>query len=368
MLIRKGNRISIVTLFKDELLTLLNSLDWYVWMKQVRDLSDSTIKVFMKAMERFWIWSLYNPIEISEAFHVYQAKYRADLRNGYEISITNKDEEFDYEIKFIVSKSQPLSKSTINKEIAGINSYFYFVDESKLIEDNRFVNLLYERHKSANGFLAGIQIKKSSLVLEAFGKKIKYLPPYKLPRNRDAVKYFPLNLFDELLTIAKPRERLIYLLCGVCSARIGQALNLTLYDIDYDKKDVWLLDPKGDSLDVYGNKRRVWLKEEYTIDMLDPNEIHNTDDLQFKYPIPLHHSPLFWLNEKKYKELFFSTLKEYTQSKTFVTESTRFPSHPFMFVTSTGKRVHQKDTLTRFKTNLRKLSQKFPEYKKNLMG
>ena len=60
----------------------------------------------------------------------------------------------------------------------------------------------------------------------------------------------------------KAREKLIYMLCGICSARIGQALNLTLYDIDYSNKDVWLLKPNSDYIDMYGNTRRVWLKEE----------------------------------------------------------------------------------------------------------
>ncbi len=61
---------------------------------------------------------------------------------------------------------------------------------------------------------------------------------------------------------------MIYLICGACGARIGQALNLTLYDIDYEKLEIWLLDPKSDEKDIYGNKRREWLKKEYNIDML----------------------------------------------------------------------------------------------------
>ncbi len=365
MLIPIGDKVSIATMFNGELVTLMNSEDWYVWMKTIRDLSDNTISIFMRAMDRFWIWSLYHPIEVKEGFALYQGRYRDMLRSGYEITIRYKDEAFDDEVEFVVAKCDPLKKITINKEIAGINSYFYFNEESKLIDDHRFINYLYEKHRSAKGFLAGVEIKKSSLALEAFGKRVKYLPPYKVAKNRENIKYFPLELYDELLSIAQPRDRLIYLLCGACSARIGQALNLTMYDIDYDRQEVWLIDPKLEAPDIYGNRRSVWLKEEYGIDMQKANE-HNTPDLQFKYPIPRYHEPLYWLNEEKYKKLFFETLVEYKKSKYFVSEFARHPQHPFLFVTKTGKRVHARDTLSRFKSNIRKLVQKHPEYKEKL--
>lgn len=361
MLIKKGKSVSIATLFDNELVTLIDSEDWYVWMKSTRDLSDNTIRVFMKAMERFWIWSLYNPIQSKELFHMYQARYRESLRHGYIITLECYDEAFGDSISYSICESKPLQKTTINKELAGINSYFYFVDESELLDDHRFINHLYEKHRQAKSFLSSIQIKKSKLALEAFGKKVRYLPPYKVSKNKHKIKYFPLELFDELLTIAHPRDSLIYLLCGACSARIGQALNLTLYDLDYNKKDIWLLDPKNDYTDISGNKRRIWLRDEYGIDMYEDGE-HNTQDLQFKYPIPLHHEPLFWINEEKYKSLFFTTLVNYTSLPSYLSEYARFPRHPFLFITKTGKRVHARDTLSRFKTNLRKLSQKNIDY------
>jgi len=362
MLVNIGNATSITTMFDGKLTTLPDSEDWSIWLKNTRNLTDSSIRVFMKAMERFWVWALHNPIGTRETFPAYQARYRNDLRRGYEISKESYSEEFEDSVKITISKCDPLEKSTINKEIAGINSYFYFVEESELIEDHRFVNYLYEKHRSEKSFLSGIQIKKSNLAIEAFGKKITYLPPYKISKNRQRVKYFPLELFDELLDMAKPRERLIYLLCGACSARIGQALNLTLYDIDYEKEEVWLIDPKSDYDDIYGNKRREWLKNEYEIDMFEENP-HNTPDLQFKYPIPFFHEPIYWLAEDKYRKLFFDTLTEYTKSQQYQSEYARYPRHPFLFVTKTGKRVHARETLSRFKALLRKLSIRHPDYK-----
>jgi len=193
----------------------------------------------------------------------------------------------------------------------------------------------------------------------------KYVRPLRTPDTKAQEPYFPIGAFDRLLEIAKPRERLIYILCGAASARIGQALNLTLYDIDYDKQEVWLIDPKSDDRnDIYGNKRRIWLNEEYGIDILKSDCEHNTPDLQFKYSIPLYHEPLFFLNKEKYIPLFFETLDEYMHSKTFLPESARYPKHPFLFVTATGKRIHQRETLARFKRHLLILKQE--EYIQNV--
>jgi len=356
MIVKKADSYIISTLFNNEVVTLVDSDEWSIWMKQVRDLSDNTIRTFLKSMERFWEWSLYNPIGLQESFASYQARYRNQLRSGFEITVREESEWDADGIEVTVLESAPLGKTTINKEIAGINSYFYFTEESELIEDHRFINQLHERHKAARSFLAGVQIKKSPLALEVSGSKLKYLPPYKVPKNRQRIKYFPVELFDELLEISKPREKLLYLLCGACSARIGQALNLTLYDIDYDRQEVWLIDPKSDEIDINGNKRRAWLKEEYDIDMMLDNE-HNTPDLQFKYPIPLRHEPLYWLSDK-YRDMFFDAINQYMKSKTYVSEFARYPRHPFFFTTSTGKRVHSRDALTRLKSALRKLYQK----------
>jgi integrase len=304
MLVKTNKGILITTLFNKETITLNDSLEWSIWLKRVRDVSSNTIDSFMKSMNRFWIWSLYNPVESNERFPSYQARYREALRNGFEIKQNIFDEDLNDYIETIILISKPLEKITINKESSGINSYFYFTEEHDLLYDHRFINHLYEKQKSAKSFLSSIEIKSSNLALKAFGTNLKYLPSYRIPKRKQDIKYFPLELFDDLLEISKPREKLIYLLCGACSARIGQALNLTLYDIDYDKEEVWLISPKSNEKDIYGNKRMIWLKNEYGINMLE-NNIHNTSDLQFKYPIPTTKTSLFWINEDKYKTLFF---------------------------------------------------------------
>ena len=168
MLVKTKKGITICTLFDNETITLDDSLEWSIWLKNVRDLSTSTINSFMKSMERFWIWSLYNPVEFNERFPSYQARYREALRSGFEIIRSIEDNELDEPIEINILNSSPLQKITINKELAGINSYFYFTQEHELLYDHRFINYLYERQKRAKSFLSSIDIKPSRLAEKAF--------------------------------------------------------------------------------------------------------------------------------------------------------------------------------------------------------
>ena len=356
MLIRENGGMAICTRLDDKTIELNGSLEWTVWMKRVRNLSDNTIRTFASSMDRFWQWSLANPVGKNENFTLYLARYREDLREGFVLEEVQEDERFSDPVKVPVLVSRPMTRKTVNREMAGIRSFFTFSEEDDLLYDHRYINYLYERHKSRRSRLAGMQVRKGRLALEHSGARRPFLAPYRTPKSSADVRYFPPGLFDELLKIAEPRERLIYLLCGACSARIGQALNLTLYDIDYEKRAVWLLDPKGDEYPgihwVRAVPRKRWLREEYGID-IEGGNMHNVPDLQFKYPIPLDPEALYWIDEEKYRALFFETLPEYLHSKTFLSESLRHPRHPFLFVTRNGKRVRARETLFRFKRHLR---------------
>jgi len=150
----------------------------------------------------------------------------------------------------------------------------------------------------------------------------------------------------------------LYLLCGAASARVGQALSLTKFDVDMQNKKVYLVDPRtnrvpfdqyGDAL--FGQKpRKELLAADYGIDF----RAGKYKNIQFKYPIPFSNGPLFWINEDKYKTLFFETLQEYQKSNTYMPEMIRHPRHPFLFTTQSGKRVHARETLSRLKSSIRK--------------
>ena len=352
MKINIGNDYTLVFLYNNEMIELYQSKEWSYWMSNLQNLASNTITSYMKSMERFWIWSLYNNIKDNEAFPFYQARFREELRVGFQI-----EEEViidNQKILIEIYSSNPMEKITINKEFVGIESYFFFIGDINLMEDNNSINRAYEKRKAQYSFLSSVNMKKSQINYELTASKRKFLKPYKnkVGNSRTRKSFFP-ELFDELLNFSQPRERLIFLLCGACSARIGQVLNLTIYDIDYNKQEVWLLDPKNDDKDIYGNGRREWLQENYNID-IRYDKPHNASDLQFKYPIPYEYEPLHWINPK-YRTIFFSTLAEYVNSRYYLPEASRLPRHPFFFVTQNGKRLRSREVSKSFKNILKKL-------------
>lgn len=352
MKINIGNDFTIAFLYNNEVVELYKAKEWSYWMENLQNLALNTINSYLTSMERFWIWSLFNNLEDNEAFPFYQARYRKELRLGFEI----QEEVSINKRKILITtySSKPMGMNTINKEFAGIKSYFFFIGDVNLMQDGSTVNRAYENRKAQYSFLSSVNMKKSKINYELTSAKREFLKPYKKKvRSSEKIKNFPSHLFDKLLKLSKPRERLIYLLCGACSARIGQALNLTIYDLDYDRYEVWLLDPKSDDKDLYGNKRNLWLKESYNID-IKYNFPHNSPDLQFKYPIPLEYEPLHWINPK-YKNIFFSTLSEYVNSSRYLAESSRIPKHPFLFVTKSGNRLRAREVNKSFKKALERL-------------
>lgn len=352
MKINIANDSTIAFLYKDEVIELYQSKEWSYWMRNLQNLTLNTIESYLKSMERFWIWSLYHNTNDNEALPYYLARYRNELKKGFEIMeeirINNQ------KILISIYSSRQMESNTIIKEFAGIKSYLFFIEDLNLMKDNSSINKSYEKRKAQYSFLSSVNMKKSQINYELTAIKREFLKPYKKRiRSRGSLKSFPPKLFDKLLDISQPRERLIFLLCGACSARIGQALNLTIYDLGYDKQEVWLIDPKSEDKDIYGNKRSKWLYENYNIN-IQHKKPHNSPDLQFKYPIPYEYEPLHWINPK-YTILFFSTLVEYINSSFYLPEAARTPRHPFLFVTKTGNRLRSREVNSTFKRMLKKL-------------
>jgi len=157
-----GDGITICTILNGESKTLENSQDWSVWMKKVQNLSIGTIRSFTKSMERFWLWSLFNPVEEEESFTFYLARFREDLLNGFVLEETIKDKWDDSPIVVPLLVSRPLQKQTVNKVMAGIRSYFYYNELENLLDDQRFINHLYEYHKSKRGRLNSMDVRKGN--------------------------------------------------------------------------------------------------------------------------------------------------------------------------------------------------------------
>lgn len=342
--------------FNGKVVKLFNSLEWTIWLATIRNCSASTINMYARTMERFWVWSLYNKPKEDESFAFYLARYREALLHGYEITETVFDTYLDQEVWITVIDEKPKTKQTVNKNLAGIKSYLHYLDDSELVENKNIVDIFYENKQSKKGALGALDIKKSSSYLEIFGKRQSIIKPYKVTaKSSKTIKAFPLRSFNALLEIAEPREKLLYLLMGACSARIGQAINLTLYDIDFEQEEVWLLDPSSDYIDIYGNYRKQWLFQKYGIDTNTDKE-HNDLTLKFKYPIPLKHEPLYWINDK-YKRIFFENIPLYLQDKNYIKEQLRDKPHPFFFITKSGRRLMPRSVSETFKRHIRKLNE-----------
>jgi len=336
---------------------------YYNYLKKVKRNKLLTIKNKLDSLYHFWLWSLCNEAEDDEDIQLYFARYLLALESGFQIRHTTHIDELNEDIDYIIYESKPKQSSTIEKEKRAVESFFKYMSTFKSVDYNLEKNFLAYRKQAKHNKGSSYGLQMSKYMQEILLDNESILQSHSNPVKGD-IKAFPFQLFDELLEVANPRERLIYLLCGACSARVGQALNLTFYDLDYASKNVWLIDPlSNDQLGVHGIRRKYFLKEEYNIN-IDTDKEHNK--FGFKYPIPTNYkqrAPLFWLNEN-YKILFFNTLVAYNP----VPESLRKPRHPFFFVRSTGKRITKDEVHKTFKKHLKALQEIHPEFKYKLDG
>jgi len=247
---------------------------------------------------------------------------------------------------------------SFNSYEAAIYSFFGVnnSDEKKSLYTNT-KNIAFAKYIEQYGKLSSLNIKMSK---EDIPEK-KRQAASNNSSNPNAPIAFPMELFNDLIEIASPQDKLIYLLCGGTSARIGQALNLTLYDVNFDLMQVRLIDPRSNVVDDYGNRRKSWLSEKYGIDIVN-HPLHSADDLQFKYRIPRTHTYLFWFNEDLYKHLFFNELSKYLGNE-YIQESDRKEKHPFFFTTKSSKRYRADYINQHFHEHCKILSEKYPKYR-----
>lgn len=283
--------------------TLEGFSKYYKYLKVVRRNKYSTIISRLRAVYHFWLWTLCTPADTDEDLQLYFARYLVALEKGFVINSVTFLKEFNEEQEYIVFESKPKLLATIEKEKGSIEVFLKYI---KSLDAEKYAlekNFLRYAHQAANNKGAGYGLRMSKYMQRLMLNEVSILPSV---QNRviGDIKAFPYNLFDTLLDIAEPREKLFYLLCGACSARRTQALNLTLYDIDYTSKNVWLIDPRSnDQLGFDGRGRKSFLWEEYGIDAA-VHSPHNR--FGFKAPIPKNFKermPLLWLHDG-YKRLF----------------------------------------------------------------
>ncbi len=358
------NKIAYASIVIDNNIINLYGLNkYYKYLRLVKRNSLLTIKNKLDSLYHFWLWSLSSQVDKDEDLQLYFARYLLVLENGFKVSTITYNDTFNENIEYTLFESKPKQSSTIEKEKRAIEFFLKYMGTFKSQDYKLEKNFLaYSKQSQYNkGSSYGLKMSKymQSILLD----NISILPDKQHSIKGD-IKAFPFHIFDELLKLAKPRERLLYILYGACAARLNQALNLTFYDLDYSSKNVWLIDPKSnDQLGYQGIGRKYFLKNEYAINIeIDRN--HNK--FNFKYPIPTNYksrTPLMWLNSN-YRLLFFNTLVEYSP----VPESIRKPRHPFFFVRRTGKRLSSDEVYKSFKRHLKILEKKYPKYAYKLQG
>jgi len=221
-----------------------------------------------------------------------------------------------------------------------------------------------EKHGKGHGYgLKSRGIMRSSLlervtVFTDLARSKKYR--HKAKQNINDSQAISIEAFDELLKDAKnPRDRLIYLLCGACSARRSQALNLTRYDIDLVNKKVYLPDPLSHERPV-DDKGRVFLGQPPRIELLRSLGINPHADphrsIAHKYPIPIRGEPdrsLTFL-PGPYEKMFFDTYSELLK--------TIHKDTPFVFQTLKGDRWKKTRANETIRRDFDKLDNKYPEF------
>lgn len=342
----------------------LPELEKYIRRKvKVKRIKYKTLTTKLSTIRNFIIWTLANPVKEDEDLILYLARYLESSENGFLIYDSIFIEEINENVEYLLVETKPKINTTIDKDKAIIEDFLKTTNQDLFTTFDLSINIKSLNHSVKNSIHDGYVLKMESLAQNAFASDESIIPSHNKPIDGDN-RAFPYELFDELLQLATLREKLIYLLCGACSARIGQSLNLTLYDFDYINENVWLIDPRSnEQLGVHGVGRKQFLIDVYNINASRDNPHRN---IGFKGPIPLRYKerlPLYWISNG-YKKLFFETLSEY---KT-IPESSRNPKHPFFFVTSSGNRLSEQQVNVTFHSHCKKLIKKFPKYQVQLDG
>ena len=352
------------TLYINDKLYFFPELENYIKVKiLVKRIKPNSLKTILSTLKSFIIWTITNFNNEKEELVFYLSRYLSDCENGFEIFDTIFSPELNERIEYNILSIKPQQSSTVDKNKSIIEDFLKSTNQKLFESFNLEKNIKSLNHASINSVHDGYGLKMGSLAQKAFANDFSIIPSRNKSLGND-FKSFPYQLFNSLLEISSPREKLIYLLCGACSARVSQVLNLTLYDFDYENKHVWLIDPRNnDQLGIHGIGRKTFLTDVYNIDATKDKPHSN---IGFKAPIPLRFKnriPLYWISNI-YRNLFFDTLAEYK----FLPESSRIPKHPFFFVTNSGARLTPQQVHATFTSHCEKLKKLFPDNAYNLDG
>lgn len=291
-----------------------------------------TVQKHIRAIHRYWVYSLYFPGGNGEDFGRHIREYYNTLKKGFVITKTVVNEEFGIRTQRTIFESGKIKD--LSFEFAALESYFDFMlnDDTNPMADIHVdvwswfylgktdMKALKRREKHSKG--SGYGLRAKGMARDVFAPKLTFFSKYKKrkPEQDDTptsgTDTFPFEHYDKLLEVADDRAKLLYLLCGAASARRSQALQLTKYDVDLKNKDVYLTDPTSDRAPkkdgiIFLNQleRRALLWDKHKIDF----EVGKYKGISSKYPIPTldcKDRSLFFVMPK-YESMFFKTYQRF---------------------------------------------------------
>ncbi len=316
------------------------------YMLGFRNLEFATVQKYIRAIHRYWVYSLYFPGGNSEDFGKHIRVYHNALKKGFAITKTVANKEFGIRTQRELFKSKKMADPSF--EFLALESYFDFMinDDTNPLSDAHINNQAWfylgktdmkalrvqEKHSKGSGY----GLKARGMARDVLAPKLTIFTKYKrikAEQESDPVSgtdTFPLEQYDKLLEVADDRAKLLYLLCGAASARRSQALQLTKYDVDLKNKDVYLTDatcnraPLKDGKVFLGQPgRRELLWGKHKIDF----EIGKYKKISSKYPIPTldcKDRSIFFIMPK-YESMFFEVYQRFLKKIN--------PRYPMIFQT-----------------------------------
>lgn len=307
--------------------------DYVSYLTNSKNLAQKTIFSHVSVIYKYWIYSLFFSKEEDENLFNYLIRYKNALENGFKIEKDLYLKDFNTTKTLTLIKFKPTKQFC--REFSTLEKYFLYIfnqdiNPSDLTTEipvyfytnkKNFKKMLI-RDKYSKGVSYGLKAKglmKSALLENiTIFKEFKKMKPRTNQYRNQYKKIFPFKYYDKLLSIADNRMKLFYILCGACSARKGQALQLTKYDIDFKNKKVYLIDSrynftpldeqfkplnnqkgrydllKEKDIDFYKGKYKL-IASKYHIPTIDSND----NSLKFLFP--------------KYRNYFFEIYLKYSK-------------------------------------------------------
>jgi hypothetical protein len=284
--------------------------DFCMYLKKNKGYKPNTIKKYIRGVHRFWMYAFHYPPSINENFANYVADYVAIVKNeGFVVNLDFDDLKVEY------FKSDTVKD--MGQDLKALEIYFgYLISYSNTYNVNSVPKSLAKSFYIGKDIL-GVDRRLKESIHSSYGMRVSPLMKEAMGRSKTLIselintekrmqkrntsesaigEALPLKAYFALLEYFKdkPRERLFCLVCGGLSARRGQALSMTWYDVDEVNKRVYLTDPfsqsrpKGpDGVYLEQKERSVLLEEVFKDSGIDYVNMLRKKEIGFKHPIPL---------------------------------------------------------------------------------